>query len=354
MREEYELEVLDRYDIEVRSTRRIRGAFFCDTDEGTMLLKETKISGQRTPLLYMVLSCLESRGNVKVDTPVFTRDGELLVNSRDGRRYMLKKWYQGRECDVRQEKDVLQAAQTLAALHNELERITPEAVRSAVQSQDPELQSTNGTMIMHVPLFPAGRNPVEEIQRHNRELKKVRSFIRGRVTKNEFEYLFLENFEKMYQLAEQVLARMECSGCSSLFQNELSRGSLAHGEYNYHNLLVTDSGMAVTNFERMHAGIRVHDLYYFVRKIMEKYIWKQKTGQKILEAYENTRRLGEDEKEYVGLRLAYPEKFWKTASSYYHSNKAWLPQKYVEKLELAVKQTEEKRAFLENIFSISI
>ena len=54
------------------------------------------------------------------------------------------------------------------------------------------------------------------------------------------------------------------------------------------------------------------------------------------------------------LRLAYPEKFWKTASSYYHSNKAWLPQKYVEKLQLAVKQTEEKRAFLENIFSISI
>ena len=87
---------------------------------------------------------------------------------------------------------------------------------------------------------------------------------------------------------------------------------------------------------------------------MEKYTWKQKTGQKILEAYENTRKLGWEEKEYVGLRLAYPEKFWKTASSYYHSNKAWLPQKNVEKLELAVRQTEEKRAFLENIFSISI
>ena len=39
MREEYELEVLEKYDIEVKSTRRIRGAFFCDTDKGTMLLK---------------------------------------------------------------------------------------------------------------------------------------------------------------------------------------------------------------------------------------------------------------------------------------------------------------------------
>lgn len=334
MREEYELEVLEHYDIEVRSTRKIRGAFFCDTDEGTMLLKETKMSEQRAPLLYMVLSCLEAMGNVKVDTPVFTRDEELLVNSRDGRRYMLKKWYQGRECDVRQEREVFRAAETLAILHRELEQITPETV--------------------NVRGVPAGRDPVDEICRHNRELKKVRSFIRGRVAKNEFEYLFLDNFEQMYQLAERVLIRMQDSGCTALCRESFSNGRLSHGEYNYHNLLVTESDMAVTNFERMHVGIQVEDLYYFVRKIMEKYTWKQKTGHKILEAYENNRKLSPEEKEYVGLRLAYPEKFWKTASSYYYSNKAWLPQKYVEKLELAVRQNEEKRAFLENIFSINI
>ena len=37
---EYELEVLEQYDIEVKGTRKIRGAFFCDTKEGTMLLKD--------------------------------------------------------------------------------------------------------------------------------------------------------------------------------------------------------------------------------------------------------------------------------------------------------------------------
>ena len=74
----------------------------------------------------------------------------------------------------------------------------------------------------------------------------------------------------------------------------------------------------------------------------------------MLEAYEEVRKMTPEEREYVGLRLAYPEKYWKTASTYYHSNKAWLPQKCVEKLELSVRQNEEKRAFLENIFSIGI
>ena len=41
MREEYELEVLEKYDLEVKGTRKMRGAFFCDTNEGTMLLRET-------------------------------------------------------------------------------------------------------------------------------------------------------------------------------------------------------------------------------------------------------------------------------------------------------------------------
>lgn len=337
MREEYELEVLERYNIEVRSTRRIRGAFFCDTNEGTMLLKETGISGRRAPLLYIVLSCLETRGNIKVDTPVFTKDGELLVSSRGGKTYMLRQWYHGRECEIRQEPEAVRAAETLAALHRGL--------------QDEGIMELSESLLSG---FGAARDPVDEIRRHNRELKKIRGFIRGRVTKNEFEYLFLDSFEKMYRTAEYVLAQMESSGCSALWRNGTTGGRLMHGDYNYHNLLVSGSDMAVTNFEHMKAGIQVHDLYYFMRKAMEKYSWKQKTGQKILEAYEETRALEPAEREYIGLRLAYPEKYWKTASSYYHSNKAWLPEKNVEKLRTALRQNEEKRAFLENIFSVAI
>lgn len=338
MREEYELEVLGRYDIEVKGTRRIRGAFFCDTNEGTMLLKETKVSAQRAPLLYTVLRYIEDLGIVKVDTPVFTSDGELLVTSREGRVYMLKKWYQGHECDIRQEGELVQAAQKLAVLH----RLTGNRRQ----------WDANGTLTGEY--TGVARDPAEEIRRHNRELKKVRAFIRQRTVKNEFEMLFLSSFESMYEMAEKVLDRMESAGLGELKKSAADTGSLIHGDYNYHNLLMTEDDMAVTGFERMHAGIQVQDLYYFTRKVMEKHHWKQKTGRKILDAYESERRLTPCEREYTGLCLAYPEKYWKTASSYYHSNKAWLPEKYVEKLKLAVRQAEEKYGFLEEVFSLRL
>ena len=101
---EYEMEVLEKYELEVNSTRRIRGAFYCDTKEGTMLLKETKISERRVPLLYLILNRLEKQGYL-VDTPVFSKEGNLVQNSRDGTRYLMKKWYPGEECNLKREED---------------------------------------------------------------------------------------------------------------------------------------------------------------------------------------------------------------------------------------------------------
>ena len=337
MREEYELEVLEKYDLEVKGTRKMRGAFFCDTNEGTMLLRETKLSEQRALFLYQVLSRLEEQSNIKVDTPVFTSEGGILAVLPDGRRYMMKRWYSGRECDVRQEAEAVRAAGQLALLHNGL---NDEGIRE-LRGGDPE-----GT--------GAAPDPLEEIRRHNRELKKVRRFIRGRPVKNAFEYLFLESFEQMYRMAERVAERMEASGCVRLYARSVREGRLFHGAYKYHNLLLTEEGIAVTDFDHMKTGIQVYDLYYFLRKVMEKYSWKQKTGQKLLEAYERIRPLEQGEREYIGLMLAYPEKYWKTAGSYYHSNKAWMPEKNRDKLALVLRQSEEKSAFLEQIFSVVI
>ena len=333
MREEYELEVLEKYDIEVKSTRRIRGAFFCDTKEGTMLLKETKMSERRAPFLYRALSEIESRSNIKADIPVCTKEGGFCVLSREGNLYMLKKWYPGRECDVRQEQEAAWAFGTLADLHKEMEDL---AVRVDLGAD------------------MTGRNPVEEIRRYNRELKKVRSFIRSRPVKNDFEILFLENFDKMYCAADCVLKQMESSGCRQLFEESVSKGSVVHGDYNHHNLIMLRDGIAVTNFEHMHVDVQVKDFCYFLRKVMEKNQWKQKTGQKMVESYEQVRPLSQKEREFIALNLAYPKKFKKIAGSYYQSNKAHLSEKNVEKLEMCIRQTEEKYEFLSRIFPLNL
>ena len=334
---DYELEVLEQYDMEAESTRKIRGAFFIDTKEGTMLLQEAKISDRRALLLYMMQCHLETEGYPDIDTLMFTKEHKLVSTAKDGTRYVLKKWFPGRECDVRRESDVLESCTNLARIHRKMcwQDVCGMEEKTEIRP-------------------PAGRHLKEEFLCHNREMKKVRTFIRKRVTKGRFEYLFLEHFEQMYKLAQQVTEQLESSQYESLYQESIEKKQMIHGDYNYHNVIMQSRGIATTNFEHFRIDVQAQDLYYFLRKVMEKHHWKEPLGDAMLEAYNKKKTLQSRELEYIALKLAYPEKFWKTANAYYHSNKAWMPEKNVEKLLLSVTQTEEKMRFLKKIFSFHL
>ena len=354
---EYEMEVLEKYELEVNSTRRIRGAFYCDTKEGTMLLKETKISERRVPLLYLILNRLEKQGYL-VDTPVFSKEGNLVQNSRDGTRYLMKKWYPGEECNLKREEDIFRAARKLGELHLGFQWYEPDLQEKEIfqKFQKEEVQEIPQNTQQSVceekkmdwtklsPLL--SKNPLEEMKRRNREMKKVRSFIRKRVAKNEFESYYLNHYEEIAWQAEKVTEQIERSGCQNLYERSIRERKMLHGDYNYHNVMILPENEVITNFERMRIGIQVDDLYYLLRKVMEKYHWKQKTGQNILEAYESVRQLKPDEREYLCLRLAYPEKFWKIANHYYNANKAWGFGRYLEKLEKIKAEEENREQFL--------
>lgn len=344
---DYELEILDQYEIEIRSTRKVRGAFFCDTNEGTMLLKEATISDRRALFLYKMLCRLSGDGFPNVDIPVVSKEGNLVSTSRDGSRYMLKRWFNGRECDVHREAEVLESVRNLAFLHQKMHW------KKESEEESPSV----------------GRHLKEEFLCHNRELKKVRSFIRNKVNKGDFEYLFLQCFEKMYQTAARITKRLENSGYEDLYKKSIESGCLVHGDYNYHNILFsnvpfagTGTGtvfrgadrMAATNFEHFRLDVQIQDLYYFLRKVMEKHKWNERLGLQMLETYSAVRPLETAEWEYIAMKLAYPEKFWKIANTYYHSNKAWIPEKNVEKLKTTVIQSEEKQRFLRNVLSFSV
>ena len=93
---EYEQEVREQYEIEIKSTRRTRGAFFCigNADTEVFLMKETLASEKRAALLYLILNRLEKTGKLKVDAPVFSRDGRhrkfVQVSVHASQKFMMK------------------------------------------------------------------------------------------------------------------------------------------------------------------------------------------------------------------------------------------------------------------------
>ena len=325
--QDYDRNILEKYEIDVNSTRKVRGAVLCDTDRGMMLLKEVKVSERRIPALYELHEYLQEQGYTWTDRLMLTKEGEYLASSEEGKQYLLKFWFQGRECDVKKPAELLTAAGNLARLH-------------VLMRYEPKNAVTPGAHIG------------EEYLRHNRELKKVRRFMRGISPKGAFETVFLKYYEQMHQWAEMAVRQIESSDYDKIYKESIESGCMTHGEYNYHNILMLPGGqIAVTNFEKFKRDLQVEDFYYFLRKVMEKQGWKVRLGDNIINAYSAVRPLAEEELKYLQNRLCYPEKFWKIADSYYRSNKAWISAKSIEKLDVAIRQTEEKKRFLEEIFA---
>ena len=332
---EHELNILEQYDIDIKNTKKVRDAVLCDTDKGLFLIKEVRVSDKRLQLLEQLGKHIRQQGYENIDWILRNKEDGLVVVSEEGTTYFLKKWFPGRECDIYKEKDVLDAVENLTRVHRVLRGFIPE-----------DLEGT--------PSLTQGEDLRQEYFRHNREMKKVRSFMRDRVGKGDFELAFLKHFDAMYACADRALEELKQSNYETLYNESVNECKIIHGDYNYHNVLMTYSGMATTNFEHAESNLQIMDLYYFLRKVMEKHHWNEELGDKILNCYQKYLPFREGELQFISICLAYPEKFWKTANSYYRSRKVWIPVKNLEKLEMVIKQTEEKKRFLRTIFSFQL
>lgn len=323
------LSVLEQYEIKVTNTRKGRGAVICETEQGMMILRELTTSRKKIDIQGRLLQQIDCTGRIKADKLVKNKEDSFVSYDRDETPYVLKEWFDGKECDAKSEQEVLAATRNLAKLHN---------IMCSFSLVEEEKQGFTE------------ENLIEEFERHNRELKKVRTFIRNKRRKSEFEIKFTENFNYFFEQGEKVLEQLKASAYAEIAEVSYKKGLVCHGDYNHHNIIMMKREIATTNFERSYLGVQIADLYHFMRKIMEKHNWNQIIGRNMLDQYRSIRPIENEELYHLSLRLSYPEKFWKIANHYYNTNKAWIPGKNIEKLEALASQNKAREYFLAHLF----
>ncbi len=324
------LEVLEQYDLEVYRTWKGRGVYFVDTSCGLYLLKEHRGSEEKIEKLGQLLALLEPIQFFQTDLPVQAKEGQFIVKDREETSYILKKWHEGRECDPRSEMDVCRCMEGLAIFHSHASGIW-------TFEDEKKREKYEGT------------NLAQEMEKRTRELKKVQTFIRKKQKKSEFESAYLQVIPKFLDEATKISQKMHGSGYEELRKEAVLSGKICHGEYTQHNVLFNRRELILTNFEHAHLDLQCVDIALFLRKVMEKQGWKVYQGEKFLHSYEVVRPLGDVERQVLALRLSYPEKLWKLANHYYHTNKAWIPEKNLEKLKTFVNQQKARENFVEHV-----
>lgn len=363
------LRLLEQYDLEITATRRGRGSYILDTTEGLRIFSDYSGSEKKAFFQNMVMEKLREGGYGHVDRILQDKEGNLTVRDWEDNRYVVKEWYTGRECDTSSEHEIMVAVSNLARIHR-LMQLTPQEkskVEDKVNTEKKELQNkelqnkeiqkkeTENENVSNVPvIYMCTPDPLQEIHAQNAELRKIRSFIRRRNDKGLFERQFLQCFDRYYAQAEEAEAYLES------LQEPLRKswnhhpGSVCHGDYDHHNILMSGYEVATTNFNRCRIDFQVNDLYRFMRKILEKQEWNLKLADRMLDGYMRVQPLPEAERKLLYVKMMYPEKFRKLANYYYGSNKAWISRRYLDKLESINRQDTMRRDFVKKFGLINV
>lgn len=324
--------LFEQYDIEIIRTRKGRGSILCESRQGLFTLKEFIGSKEKAEIMDILLTRMRKQlpSDIQVEAILKNKEGGMLTEDTDGTVYMVKSWFEGRECNVKDIEECEAAVSILASLHNTM-TLSKELVN------DSDLAGVN--------TFSLGN----EYLRHNKELKKVRRFLKEKSQKTDFELFLNKNYDYYLNQAEQIL--QDYNQYSFLENEGDSRGELTfcHGDYQYHNILITDNGTSVINFDKIIIDRQIRDLYLFMRKILEKSNWSQETGERLIAAYDRVRPISAEDRISLYYRFAYPEKFWKIVNFYYNSRKSWIPGKNMEKLQKVLAQEKDKQQFLDEV-----
>lgn len=305
--------VLNQYEFEVFRVSRVRGAMLVETGAGLKLMAECSRTENRISAEQQILSELKTRG-FPAEQYVANKEGNWLSKDEYQHPHVLKDWFEGRECSARDERDCLEAVAILAKLHLALQQID--------RTVEPVTDLT------------------EIWLRHNREMGRVRKFLRNKKSKSDFERNILETVNKYLEQGQMAAELWEKSEAKPARQ-------LCHGNYTYHNVLLSTVSFGVTGFSSMHTGYRSEDLYYFMRKVLEKNHWSLRLGAKMLESYNRIFPMGQGDWNLLYLLFLYPEKYWKQLNYYNNTRKSWISDRNRDKITLLEQQKDGREAFLD-------
>lgn len=355
-------EVLKKYPLKVYNIYRARGAHLLETDNGLKLFKCFEGSRNRALFEHNVKEHLYMHGYYNTDLYVKTLENDIIAEDQSGCRYIIKNWFMGEECNLKELSQIEKASANLARLHSILRgvELTKEQIEYNVTDNLPET-----------------------FEKRNRELKRVKSYIRDKRQKNEFEVIYLNFYNEFYDQGVEAIKKLSNSDYKQIAEDSVSQKIVCHGNYTYHNIIMlknkyetlsrsyTSSGwvsrpsvsaadvssewneaIATTNFEKSHIGLQITDLYHFIRKVMEKNDWDILYGSNIIEAYDRIQPISKRELKILYVLLLYPEKFWKITNFYYNGKKVWVSGRNIQKLSSIGDQNPKKEIFLKRLESI--
>lgn len=356
--------LFEAYDFELQDIRKGRGMLIAQTKEGLIALKEYTGNEPKAEWQEAFTKQLKKAGYEKAESLFRDKEDNLIQTDYEGTTYLVKEYIKGKECATSDKMQCINACKEMARFHlaarkamkeplyilhkQVLPRIEPsEDGGKTVEPEPYELQTIPASDRKYDMMTRKSEGFIAyEYEKRIGEMNRARQFIRKNRSKNDFDLLFLKEFERFLDQAKQTSLFLTDKEQTQLEKQVLTEKQYCHGDLNHHNILFVGSDCYIQNLEKMRMDLQVKDLYLFVRKICEKNHYSFAIGKTCIDAYQQENMLSLQEHKYLYASFLFPEKFCKIANGYMSQKKALPPKRQWDKLTSLLQMEPEKAEFL--------
>ena len=193
--------VLEQYDIGIRRMVRGRGGIIVQTDQGYKLFIQCEKADRYYERENKLTQVLDGIGYTCIDTYMRNKEGLIISEDEDGRKYIMKNWFDAKESNVKDENDMCMAVSAMAYMHVALRQITPDMlyVQDNVCDESTELEACQ--KVRRITGYTKETELRKTYAKHTRELKKAYNYLKQKKGKQIFEQIAFKNIEVFYEEA---------------------------------------------------------------------------------------------------------------------------------------------------------
>ncbi|GAA0116807.1 CotS family spore coat protein [Clostridium senegalense] len=322
-----EFEIERQFDLKIESIKPSKGVYCLKTDSGTRCLKKINYGTQKLLFVYGAKEHLYKNGFHNIDRYYLNKDENpyALVNEDI---YTLSQWIDGRECDFKNDEDLIIASKSLARLHN------------ASKGYEPPENSKLKTDL--------GRWP-HLMEKRIKSFDRMREMVRRKKThKRDFDMNYIKNVDYYKQLGKEALAVLNSSNYFEICKKAEEEKSFCHHDYTYHNIIIDDkNNVNVIDFDYCKREVRAYDIANFLMKVLKRREWDLNIAKLIIDSYNSESKIKEEEYKVIYAFLLFPQRFWRLSNRYYYNEVNWIQSTFNKKIEELIEEQDKFKKFIE-------
>lgn len=294
---QYKIKVTSIENIKFKNTDKQRAVFKINTPKGSKCLKKVYYDKHTLLFIYSAIEWLNMKG-IRCPRLLPSKKGGRFVEHNNN-IFILTDWIEGRKCSYDNTNDIITAAKNLGNLHKSSLGFTP-ITKSFFRVSSTDYYDSYS----------------KHLNQLSHTLKKAT------VLGDDFSKQFIKSYNYNLERATESVKILSSLDFGKSFGDHVSRFSICHLDYVNKNLIFSDNGLYIIDFDNTKMDYPVHDIVYFLKRILRRKntSWDFEIFMTAINSYETSRPLSYSEHLFILAALEFPHKFWKTSRDYYKYN----------------------------------